>query len=332
METSRYWNAWLACLVLLSADAWGQVFSHKHQGEHFEATVTADRVLVKERYKGATTVHGDLSCPLGSAVRASLLPSEEAKLCLMFSAGECEYSRYQNGAPIHKEELANARVPMMCIALGNERDANRLVALVNAGPHSNGDTAHAAAPQVAAVPAAAGEPVPAEAARRVSTKAQTAQAATAAAGSTHSDEERTQSYSSRENGSAPRADGKHAARDHPVSLFIHVRNAAQRAKAERLVKPLASQGIRVTGIRVIGTGPSETDLRYFYTADARDTPQLVRALRKLGVPAVEVKHIAGLERRATPRQYELWLAPPEDAPAVRPPPRSRHKRSNLTRG
>jgi hypothetical protein len=332
MDTSRYWNAWLVCFAFTAADASGQIFSHKHRGEHFEATLTADRIVVKERYKGATIVNGDLSCPLGSAVRASLLPSEESKLCLMFSAGECEYTRYQNGTPIHKEELANARVPMMCMALGNARDANRLVALVNAGPQSPGNGAHAGAPEIVALPAAAGEPVPAEAARRVSTKAQTAQVALAQpSGSTHSVEERTQSYSSGQNNAAPQANGKHAARNNPVSLFIHVRNASQRAKAERLVKPLAAQGIRVTGIRVIAKGPSETDLRYFYSGDARDTPQLVRALRKLGVPPVQVKHIAGLESRATPRQYELWLAPPDDPPA-RPPPRSRQKRSNLTRG
>ena len=67
MDTSRYRYAWLVCLALTAADAWGQVFSHKHHGEHFEATVTADRIVVKERYKGATIVNGDLSCPLGSA-------------------------------------------------------------------------------------------------------------------------------------------------------------------------------------------------------------------------------------------------------------------------
>ena len=93
-----------------------------------------------------------------------------------------------------------------------------------------------------------------------------------------------------------------------------MRNAAQRAKAERLVKPLAAQGIRVSGIKLIDTGPAATDLRYFYSGDAQNTAQVVRVLRKLGLSAVQVKHIAGHESRATPRQYELWLAPPEDAP------------------
>jgi hypothetical protein len=292
--------------------------------------VTADRIVVKERYKGATTIHGDLSCPLG-AVRASVLPAEESKLCLMFSADECEYGRYQNGTPIHKDELA-ARVPKMCIALGNDRDARRLASLVNAGPQANGHTAEGPGQELSVSPTAAADSPPPDVPRRVSTKAPAAQQAQVASGSTQTLEERTHGYSSSQNAAAPRANGtRHNPRDTPISLFIHVRSAAQRAQAERLVKPLAAQGIRVTGIRLIDTGPAATDLRYFYRGDAQNTAQVVRVLRKLGLSTVRVKHISGLEARATPRQYELWLAPPEERP-VRRPPRSRHHRSSGTRG
>jgi hypothetical protein len=219
----------------------------------------------------------------------------------------------------------------MCIALGTARDAQRLVALVNAGPQPNGH-AEAAASEPPALPAANGDSPHADAPRRVSAKAPAAQQAQTAAGSTQSVEVRTQSYTSRETAAAPRANGaKHGARDTPVALFIHVRSAAQRAQAERLVRPLAAQGIRVTGIRVTSRGPTETDLRYFYNGDAQNSAQLVRVLRKLGVGGVRVKHITGLETRATPRQYELWLAPPDDPP-MRPPPRSGPQRSNVTRG
>jgi hypothetical protein len=333
MDTSRNWNAWLVCLAFASVHASAQVFSHKQRGEHFEATVTADRIVVKERYKGATTVHGDLTCPLGSGVRASLLAESESKLCLTFSTDECEYTRYQNGNAIHKDELATARLPKMCIALANAKDAQRLVTLVNAGPQSTGH-GEAAALELTLPPTATGtataEAAPADVPRRVSTKAPAAQHAQAPSGSTQSVEVRTQTYSSSQNG-APRANGtKHAQRVTPVALFIHVRNPAQRAQAERLVKPLAAQGIRVTGIRMTGKGPAETDLRYFYNGDAEDTTQVVRVLRKLGVPDVRVKRITGLERRATPRQYELWLAPPEEP--VRPPPRSRPQRAGFVRG
>jgi hypothetical protein len=331
MDTSRKWNPWLVCLAIATANASAQqVFSHKHRGEHFEATVTADRIVVKERYKGATTIHGDLTCPLGAGVRASLLAEVDSKLCLTFSTDECEYTRYQNGNAIHKEELANARVPRMCIALASARDAQRLVALVNAGPQPNGHAETVASEAFA--PLAAQGDAPADAPRRVSTRTPAAQQAQAAAGSTQSVEVRTQSYTSRESPAGARANGaKHAPRNTPMALFIHVRSATQRAQAERLVRPLAAQGIQVTGIRVTSRGPAETDLRYFYNGDAQDSAQVVRVLRKLGVGGVRVKHISGLEKRATPRQYELWLAPPDDPP-MRPPPRSRPQRSNVTRG
>jgi hypothetical protein len=340
METSRNWIAWLVCAAFVTTSAWGQVFSHKHRGEHFEASVTADRIVIKERYKGATTIHGDLSCPLGStAVRASLLPEAETKLCLTFSADECEYARYQNGNAIHKDELANARVPKMCIALASARDARQLVSLVNGTPYTNGHGAEAA-PEASPPPPAAADVPSSDTARRIAPRP-TAHAVQAPSGSTQSVEERTQSveertqsYSSSTAAAPPRANGtKHASRDTPLALFIHVRSAAQRAQAERLVKPLAARGIRVTGIRVIHKGPAATDLRYFYSGDAQNSAEVVRALRRLGVSAVEVKHIPGLETRATPRQYELWLAPPEDPlPSRRPPPRSRHGRAGLTRG
>jgi hypothetical protein len=330
MDTSRNWNPWLLCLALATANASAQVFSHKHRGEHFEATVTADRIVVKERYRGATTVHGDLTCPLGSGVSANLLAEADAKLCLTFSTDECEYTRYQNGNAIHKDELATARLPKMCIALASARDAQRLVALVNAGPQPNGHT-EAAASELPALPVANAEAAPAEVPRRASTKAPAAQQAQAPAGSTQTLAVRAQSYSSRENAPVRGNGAKHASDDTPVALFIHVRSAAQRAQAERLVKPLAAQGIRVTGIRLISKGPAETDLRYFYNGDAQNSTQLVRVLRKLGVAGVRVKHISGLEARATPRQYELWLAPPDDPP-MRPPPRSRPSRSGSIRG
>jgi hypothetical protein len=332
MDTSRNWNPWLVCLALATANASAQVFSHKHRGEHFEATVTADRIVVKERYRGATTIHGDLTCPLGSGVGANLVAEADSKLCLTFSTDECEYTRYQNGNAIHKDELATARVPRMCIALASARDAQRLVALVNAGPQPNGHT-ETAASESSALPVATADSPPADAMpRRVSTKPPAAQHAQASSGSTQSVEVRTQSYSSRENAAALRANGaKHTPGNTPLALFVHVRSAAQRAQVERLVKPLAAQGIRVTGIRLSSKGPAETDLRYFYNGDAQNGAQVVRVLRKLGVAGVRVKHIAGLETRATPRQYELWLAPPDDPP-MRPPPRSRPQRSNLTRG
>ena len=50
-------------------------------------------------------------------------------------------------------------------------------------------------------------------------------------------------------------------------------------------------------------GPASADLRHFYSEDARDLTQVMCALKDLGLAPPRVKHIAGFENRATPRQY-----------------------------
>ena len=118
---------WLVPFLLVAAYASAEIFSHRQGAEHFEAAVSADRLVVKERYQGATTIYGDLSCTLGPSIRATILPAADARLCFTFAVDQCEYTRFQNGSPIHTEELANARVPRMCIALASMDEAHRLV-------------------------------------------------------------------------------------------------------------------------------------------------------------------------------------------------------------
>ena len=90
-------------------------------------------------------------------------------------------------------------------------------------------------------------------------------------------------------------------------LYIHVRSEYQRARVERLIRPLARQGIRVTGIKLVRSGPSVADLRYFRSGERDEAVKVAVALRDVGVPAQRLKHIAGFEGRATRHQYELWL-------------------------
>lgn len=132
-------NVWLFCVALFATNAaYAQVFAHKTQAEYFEAVVTQDRLMVKERYQGTSIIFGDLSCPLGPAVKATVLPmSTGGRLCFNFAKERCGYTRFQNGNAIHKEELANAQRPRMCIALANAQDAQSLATLVNAGPQQN---------------------------------------------------------------------------------------------------------------------------------------------------------------------------------------------------
>ena len=91
-------------------------------------------------------------------------------------------------------------------------------------------------------------------------------------------------------------------------VFILFRDESQRRQAERLKRRLAQKGITVSGIVQIERGPQIADLRYFRQVEATEARRVQRALDELGV-RVQVKRIGGYETTATPRQYELWLAP-----------------------
>lgn len=93
------------------------------------------------------------------------------------------------------------------------------------------------------------------------------------------------------------------------TVYMHVRNEAQRAWVEQLVTPLEERGIVVTGIKVVGIGPDAPDLRYFRSEEAQEAARVARALGAVGVPPPRLKRIPGFESRSRPRQYELWLAP-----------------------
>src|SRR5690348_13898867 len=90
--TARKQRLLLGCLALAMASVCdAEVFTHKNQAEYFEAAVTPDQLVVKERYRGATTIFGDLSCPLGPAVTAVVLPiASDGRLCFQFSRDKCD--------------------------------------------------------------------------------------------------------------------------------------------------------------------------------------------------------------------------------------------------
>jgi hypothetical protein len=89
-------------------------------------------------------------------------------------------------------------------------------------------------------------------------------------------------------------------------VYIHVRNAAQRARAEQMIEPLTKRGVRVTGIKTVSSGPATPDLRYFRSEEADEAAWVMQALRDIGLPAA-LKRVSGYESTATLRQYELWL-------------------------
>ncbi|MGZ5123539.1 MAG: hypothetical protein ACXWCY_14675 [Burkholderiales bacterium] len=90
-------------------------------------------------------------------------------------------------------------------------------------------------------------------------------------------------------------------------LYINVRNEAQRAWAEQIIRPLGERGIRVAGIRVVNSGPEEADLRYYNLSDRNEVVKVAVALRDFGLRAQQLKHLDDIGPPAAPRQYELWL-------------------------
>ncbi|MGZ8211534.1 MAG: hypothetical protein ACXWUH_13595 [Burkholderiales bacterium] len=112
--------------------------------------------------------------------------------------------------------------------------------------------------------------------------------------------------------------GSSAVRD-PPTLYIHVRDETQRKWAERMVVPLAQKGIHVAGIRVVGSGPSTRDLRYFGADEQAGAAEVAQALREVGVATEHVRRLDPPAGRPKPKHYELWL-PPGRAEARPEPP------------
>ena len=126
----------LGCVVLCAADLAGaQTFTNKREAEHFEAVVTPDHLVVRERYRGVTTIYGDLSCPLGPAVKATILPpGTDGRLCFHFLKDKCEYLPFSEWRTHSQGRDSGGAQPRMCIALASGEEAKQLAALVNVGP------------------------------------------------------------------------------------------------------------------------------------------------------------------------------------------------------
>jgi len=87
-----------------------------------------------------------------------------------------------------------------------------------------------------------------------------------------------------------------------------VRSESQRARAERMIQPLARRGIHVTGIKVVDAGPPVADVRYFDPAERDGAVKIALALRDLGVSAQRLQQVSGSETLKGQRRFELWLS------------------------
>ena len=93
------------------------------------------------------------------------------------------------------------------------------------------------------------------------------------------------------------------------AVFIHVYDAAGRRQMLQLEPRLRQHGMRLAGVKIVGTGPAQSDLRYFHASEKNEARQVQTALLAAGLPVHKLKSIAGYETRALPRQYEVWLSP-----------------------
>jgi hypothetical protein len=93
-------------------------------------------------------------------------------------------------------------------------------------------------------------------------------------------------------------------------VYFHIRDEIQRTPAKQLADTLeSSANVVVPGVRRVGTGPSETELRYFKSEERQEAEQIANDLTSLGLK-VETKYVPGFEssNKIRPRHYELWIS------------------------
>jgi hypothetical protein len=73
--------------------------------------------------------------------------------------------------------------------------------------------------------------------------------------------------------------------------------------------PLAERGIHVAGIKVVDSGPSTRDLRYFGSDEPAEAADIAQALREVGITTQRVRRFDGGQESAPVKRYELWLPP-----------------------
>lgn len=92
------------------------------------------------------------------------------------------------------------------------------------------------------------------------------------------------------------------------AVFIHVYNESGRRQMLQLEPRLRQHGMRLAGVKIVDTGPAQSDLRYFHASEKDEALQVQAALLAAGLPVHKLKSIGGYESRALARQYEIWLS------------------------
>jgi hypothetical protein len=96
----------------------------------------------------------------------------------------------------------------------------------------------------------------------------------------------------------------------PSTIYLHIRNEQQRKEAQQIAAQLEEKGFIVPGVQLVDTGPANTQLRYFHTAEQSEAVQTIKVLSNLDIDA-KLQYIPGYEdsTKVAPNRFELWFAP-----------------------
>lgn len=120
-----------AMLFALASASQAQVFTHEVAGKRVEAEVTTETLAIREKSTSGSGKGSDFVCPLGTAVRANVVPAASGggKVCFVIARDRCNGS----GATATSARNANSSA-FKCIDLATPQEADAIAALVNAGP------------------------------------------------------------------------------------------------------------------------------------------------------------------------------------------------------
>jgi hypothetical protein len=91
-------------------------------------------------------------------------------------------------------------------------------------------------------------------------------------------------------------------------VFIHIRSQSQQPVADRIRDSLEGEGYAVPQVRLVSSGPSENQVRYFHR-DKNQAAEIVNDLSRLRLGRIKMRSIGRYEKTMPPRRYEVWLAP-----------------------
>lgn len=91
------------------------------------------------------------------------------------------------------------------------------------------------------------------------------------------------------------------------TVYVHVRSQRERERLQSLARTQTEQGIRVVDVKVMATGPSVADLRYFRDEDRETALKVQKAMVSAGVPVPKLRRMSGYENSTRPGHFEAWL-------------------------